>query len=113
MPLIVGPAMGDDRVSSQAFQIVLEGKWFSSTGVGKSGGYLTSDFKRQVWEPILKRVASHVYDNFETIKVIKIMVGTGLAWMTIITFYIVYFWCTSGRKTLSDRLEKGDFKSKF
>ena len=60
MPLIVGPAMGDDKVSSQAFQIVLGGKWFSSTGVGKSGGYLTSDFKRQVMEPIMKKVASHV-----------------------------------------------------
>ena len=56
---------------------------------------------------------SDVYDNFETIKIIKIMVGTGIAWMTIITFYIVYFRCTSGCKTLSDRLEKGDFKSKF
>ena len=102
MPLIVGPAMGDDKVSSQAFQIVLGGKWFSSTGVGKSGGYLTSDFKRQVLEPIMKKVASHVYNTFETIEVIKITVGTGMAWMTIITFYIVYFRCTSGCKSLSD-----------
>ena len=61
----------------------------------------------------MKRVASHVYNNFETIKVMKIMVGTGMAWMTIITFYIVYFRCTSGCISLSDQLERGDFKSKL
>ena len=82
-------------------------------GVGEYGGYLTSDFKRQVLEPIMKRVASHVYNNFEAIKVMKVMVGTGLAWMTIITFYILYFQCTSGCKSLSDQLERGDFKPKF
>ena len=61
----------------------------------------------------MKRVASHVYKNFKTIKLIKVMAGTGLAWMTVITLYIVYFRCTSGSQSLSDRLEKGDFKPKL
>ena len=74
MTLIVGPAMRTDGV-----------KWFCTSQVGESGGYLTKDFKSQVWEPLLKRVAIHLYENFETIKVIKIIIGIGMAWMTIIT----------------------------
>ena len=88
-------------------------KWFSATEVGESGGYLTKDFKSQVWEPMLQRVAIHVYGNFEIIEFIKIMIGIGMAWMTIITLYIVHLRCTSRCKAPSDQLEKGDFKPEF
>ena len=111
--LVLGSVMGDEKTSTQAFQIVLGGKSCSTTGVEESGGYLTSDFKTQVLEPIMKRVASHVYKNFETIELNKVMAGTGLAWMTVITLYIVFFRCTSGCQSLSDRLEKGDFEPKW
>ena len=97
----------------QAKDFKLVVKWSSTAEVGESGGYLTRDFKSQVWEPMLQRVAIHVYGNFEIIEFIKIMIGIGMAWMTIITLYIAHLRCTSRCKAPSDQLEKGHFKPDF
>ena len=77
--ILLGPTMRSNGASSQGFQVVLGVRWFSTTEVGDSGGYLTREFKSQVWEPMLQRVAIHVYENFETIELIKIMIGIGMA----------------------------------
>ena len=86
----------------QAKDFKLVVKWSSIAEVGESGGYLTRDFKSQVWEPMLQKVAIHVHNNFETIELIKIMIGIGMTWMTIITLHIAHFQCTSRCKALSD-----------
>jgi hypothetical protein len=40
--------------SNTATKIVLGGEWFTSTTTGESNGYLMTDFKEKVFEPILK-----------------------------------------------------------
>ena len=40
--------------SNTATKIVLGGEWFSSTNTGESKGYLMTDFKEKVFEPIMK-----------------------------------------------------------
>ena len=43
-----------DTYQSTATKVVLGGEWFSSTSTGESGGYLMTDFKTKVFEPIVK-----------------------------------------------------------
>ena len=40
--------------SKTAVKVVLGGEWFTSTTTGEANGYLMSDFKTKVFEPILK-----------------------------------------------------------
>ena len=40
--------------SKTATKIVLGGEWFTETTTGEKGGYLMSDFKDKVFEPIIK-----------------------------------------------------------
>ena len=40
--------------SNTATKIVLGGEWFTSTTTVESNGYLMTDFKEKVFEPILK-----------------------------------------------------------
>ena len=58
--ILLGPTMRSNGASSQGFQVVLGVRWFSTTEVGDSGGYLTREFKSQVWEPMLQRLAIHL-----------------------------------------------------
>ena len=43
-----------DTSSKTATKIVLGGEWFTETTTGEKGGYLMSDFKDKVFEPIIK-----------------------------------------------------------
>jgi hypothetical protein len=40
--------------SNTATKIVLGGEWFTSTNTGDNNGYLMTDFKEKVFEPIMK-----------------------------------------------------------
>ena len=40
--------------SETATKIILGGEWFTTTTTGESNGYLMSDFKEKVFNPILK-----------------------------------------------------------
>ena len=40
--------------SNTATKIVLGGEWFTSTNTGDGNGYLMTDFKEKVFEPIMK-----------------------------------------------------------
>ena len=42
------------HTSKTATKIVLGGEWFTETTTGEKGGYLMSDFKDKVFEPIIK-----------------------------------------------------------
>ena len=66
--LIASVAIADQ--SNTATKIVLGGEWFTSTNTGESNGYLMTDFKEKVFEPIMKRIAQHVYDNYTTVVMI-------------------------------------------
>ena len=49
---ILAIALSD--VTQTATKVILGGEWFSTTTMGESGGYLMSDFKTKVFEPIIK-----------------------------------------------------------
>ena len=46
-------AVASDEAKT-AVKVVLGGEWFTSTTTGEVNGYLMSDFKTKVLEPILK-----------------------------------------------------------
>ena len=43
-----------DTSSKTATKIVLGGEWFTETTTGEKGGYLMTEFKDKVFEPIIK-----------------------------------------------------------
>ena len=48
---------------ANAVQVVLRGNWFSPNQLGESGGYLMSDFKSKIFEPLVNRVAQKIFEN--------------------------------------------------
>ena len=52
--LSIGVLCYGDTSSKTATKIVLGGEWFTETTTGEKGGYLMSDFKDKVFEPIIK-----------------------------------------------------------
>ena len=49
--------------TSNVVQVVLGGNWFSTNKLGESGGYLMSDFKSKIFEPLVNRVAQKIFEN--------------------------------------------------
>ena len=85
--------------SNTATKIVLGGEWFTSTNTGESNGYLMTDFKEKVFEPIMKRVAQHVYDNYSMVVLLEWLVGLIGAWLTIISIILGYLYKNCSCKT--------------
>ena len=50
----IGVLCYGDTSSKTATKIVLGGEWFTETTTGEKGGYLMSEFKDKVFEPIIK-----------------------------------------------------------
>ena len=88
--LIASVAVADQ--SNTATKIVLGGEWFTSTNTGESNGYLMTDFKEKVFEPIMRRIAQHVYDNYTTVVMIEWVIGVIGAWLTLISLVLGYFY---------------------
>ena len=49
--------------ATNVVQVVLGGNWFSTNKLGESAGYLMSDFKSKIFEPLVNRVAQKIFEN--------------------------------------------------
>ena len=49
--------------AANVVQVVLGGNWFFTDKQGESGGYLMSDFKSKIFEPLVNRVAQKIFEN--------------------------------------------------
>ena len=57
----------DADKSREATQVILGGTWFSESDTGESNGYLMNDFREKVLNPLIRRIASHIYENSDKI----------------------------------------------
>ena len=76
--------------SKQATQVVLGGQWFSETETGEKNGYLMSEFKERVFDPIVTRIATHVYENASSLNTLEWFGGAMLGWLLVVTIGVGY-----------------------
>ena len=53
-----------------AVQIVLGGSWFSKTNLGTSNGYMMSEPREKLIDPITTRIAEKIFANREKLALI-------------------------------------------
>ena len=86
--LMVAGVTADE--SKTAVKVVLGGEWFTSTTTGEANGYLMSDFKTKVLEPILKRIANHVYSNHGELSILRWLMGLLGAWVELVSAFVAF-----------------------
>ena len=60
--------------TKEGTRVILGGEWFRETETGEQNGYLMVEFKNKVFDPLMERVAKHIYENTASL--------SKLAWMT-------------------------------
>ena len=86
--LMVAGVTADE--SKTAVKVVLGGEWFTSTTTGETNGYLMSDFKTKVLEPILKRIENHVYSNHGELSILRWLMGLLGAWVGLVSAFVAF-----------------------
>ena len=82
--MIAGVTADESRT---AVKIVLGGEWFTSTTTGETNGYLMSEFKMKVLEPILK---NHLYSNHGEISILRWLMGLLGAWVGLVSAFVAF-----------------------
>ena len=91
---------------------VLGGSWFEDSSVGQEGGYLKTQYKNQVLDPIIERVANHVYNNHNNLGIhFWVLMGFG-CWLGGLTAYVIFKGniCRPGVNIEPQILRKGVFE---
>ena len=91
---------------------VLGGSWFEDSSVGQEGGYLKTQYKNQVLDPIIERVANHVYNNHSNLGIhFWVLMAFG-CWLGGLTVYIMFKGniCRAGVNIEPPTLRKGIFE---
>ena len=91
---------------------VLGGSWFEDSSVGQAGGYLKIEYKDQVLDPIIERVANHVYNNHSNLGVHFWVLLTFGFWLGGLTVYVIFRGdvCRAGANVERPTLRKGIFE---
>ena len=66
---------------------VLGGSWFEDSSVWQAGGYLKTEYKNQVLDPIIERDVNHVYNNHSNLGIhfwVLLTFGCWLGGLTVI-----------------------------
>ena len=87
MLMVAGVASEESKT---AVKVVLGGEWFTSTTTGEANRYLISDFKTKVLEPILKRIANHVYINHGELSILRWLMGLLGAWVGLVSAFVAF-----------------------
>ena len=92
--MILWNSMGEREVigdkSKQATQVVLGGQGFSETDTGENNGYLIAEFKDKVFDPIVTRIATHVYNSGALLNNLEWAGGVMMAGLVIISIIVAY-----------------------
>ena len=83
--------------TKEATRVILGGEWFRETQTGEENVYLMADFKSKVFDPIVQRIAKHVYENGASLDKLACFGGGILAWVVVVTVGIGYRYL-KGRK---------------
>ena len=87
---------------------MLGGNWFSTNKLGESAGYLMSDFKSKIFEPLVNRVAQKIFENEQRQSAnFWVLIGIVL-WNSLITLSLIFKWAgwvKCGRNSVMDMLE--------
>ena len=91
---------------------VLGGSWFEDSSVGQAGGYLKTEYKNQVLDPIIEHVANHVYNNHSNLGIHFWVLLTFGCWLGCLTIYIIFKGdiCRAGVNIETPTLRKGIFE---
>ena len=73
--------------SKTAVKVELGVEWFTSTTTGETNGYLMSEFKMKVLEPILK---NHLYSNHGEISILRWLMGLLGAWVGLVSAFVAF-----------------------
>ena len=87
---MIGVQSGRADKSREATQVILGGSWFTESDMGESNGYLMNDFREKVLNPLIHRIASHIYENHDKITSMEWVAGIMGAWMFFLTAGLVY-----------------------
>ena len=88
--VMLGVQAGRADKSREATQLILGGSWFTESDTGESNGYLMNDFREKVLNPLIHRIASHIYENHDKINNMEWAAGILGAWMFFLTAGLVY-----------------------
>ena len=88
---------------------VLGGSLFEDSSVGQTGGYLKTEYKNQVLDPIIESIANHVYNNHGNLGIHFWVLLTFGFWIGGLTFYVIFRGgvCRTGASVEMPTLRKG------
>ena len=84
-------------------RIILGGEWFRETDTGEQNGYLMVEFKDKVFDPLMERVAKHIYDNATSVHKLAWVGGEIAAWAMVVSLGIGYK-MMRGRKNVESEI---------
>ena len=88
--VVLGIHGGEADKTRAATQLILGGSWFTESDTGESGGYLMQDFREKVLNPLIHRIANHIYENHDKINSMEWVAGVLIAWVVFLTAGLVY-----------------------
>ena len=88
---------------------MLGGSWFEDSSVGQTGGYLKTEYKNQVLDPIIEHIANQVYNNHSNLGIhFWVLLRFGF-WFGELTVYVIFKGdvCRAGANVEIPTIRKG------